>query len=238
MSQFPQQTRRIELDYGADERSTFNFFNTVYAWMAVGLALTAAVGYYVSQSDAILSALYGMKFGYVAIMLGAFGIAWVVQSQIERLTAGTATALFLLYAAVIGVLLSGIFRVYDGATLISAFLLTGGTFAAMSIYGFVTKRDLTKIGSIAVMAVFGVFIASIINIWLGNDMLGWIITYAVLGLFIIITAYQTQNLKHMAQELAGQPERAARYAIVGSLVLYIAFINLFLSILRILGSRR
>lgn len=236
MSQFPQ-TRQVELEYGTRDGAVFSFFNTVYAWMAVGLALTAAVSYYVAQSG-LTYTLAGSKGAYMAIALGAFGIAWVVQSQVERLSTGIATLLFLVYAAVIGVLISGIFIIYPASTIISAFLLTGGTFAAMSVYGFVTKRDLTRIGSIAVMGAFGFIVASFVNIWLQNDMLGWIITYAILALFIIITAYQTQMLKHMAIQLADQPALAARYAIVGSLVLYIAFINLFLSILRILGSRR
>ena len=238
MSQFPQ-TRPVQLEYGTREGVVFSFFNTVYAWMAVGLALSAAVGYYVSQNDALMRMIYaGGRGGYLAIGLAAFGIAWVVQSQVERLSTGVATALFLLYATISGALLSGIFLVYDAKTLISAFVLTGGTFGAMSVYGFVTKRDLTRIGSIAVMAAFGFIVASIVNMWLANDMLSWIITYAILALFIIITAYETQKLKQMAIQLADQPQLAARYAIVGSLVLYIAFINLFLSILRILGSRR
>lgn len=238
MSQFSQSTN-IELEYGTTRESAiFSFFNTVYAWMAVGLALTAAVGYYVANSSLINAIARLGNGGYVAIALGAFGIAWVVQSQIERLSTTVATGLFLLYAAVIGALLSGIYLIYDGTTLISAFVLTGGTFVAMSIYGFVTKRDLTRIGSIAVMAAFGFIVASFVNIWLRNDLLGWVITYAILALFIVITAYQTQRLKHMAEALADQPQLAARYAIVGSLVLYIAFINLFLSILRILSSRR
>jgi FtsH-binding integral membrane protein len=244
MSQMPNQygygARPGELGYEsqADTMTVGQFFNTVYAWMCVGLALSACVGWWVSQQQSLLPIIYGSKGGYLMIALAAFGIAWFVQSQIERLTATMATVLFLVYAAVIGALLAGIFIVYPPKMLIAAFFLTAGTFGAMSVYGFVTKRDLSRIGSMAVMLAFGFIIASFVNMWLANDTLGWIITYAILVLFVIITAYQTQRLREIAVQLAHSPEMASKYAIVGSLVLYIAFINMFLAILRIMGGRR
>ena len=245
MTQFPNQfggaygRAGTQLDYQSqtDSLTVGQFFNMVYAWMCVGLALTAVVGWYFASSG-MYRVIYASKGGYVFFALAAFGIAWFVQSQAGRLKVGVSTALFLVYAAVVGALLSGIFLVYPPRTLISAFFLTGGTFGAMSIYGFVTKRDLSRIGSIAVMAAFGFIIASFVNLWLNNDTLGWIITYAILLLFIVITAWETQMLRQIALQFGNNREMATRYAIVGSLVLYIAFINLFLSILRILGSRR
>ena len=213
------------------------FFNMVYAWMCVGLALTAVVGWYFASSG-LYQTIYASKGGYVFMALAAFGLAWYAQSQAGRLSVGVATGLFLLYAAVIGALLSGIFIVYQPRTLISAFVLTAGTFGAMSAYGFITKRDLSRIGSIAVMAAFGFIIASFVNIWLQNDALGWVITYAILVLFIVITAWETQMLRNMAMQFGNNREMATRFAIMGSLVLYIAFINLFLAILRIIGDRR
>jgi FtsH-binding integral membrane protein len=244
MSQVPNQQfgyrAADQLDYEsrAGTLTVSQFFNTVYAWMCVGLAVTACVGWYFSQNMELLRVIYGNKGGYLAIGLGAFAIAWFVQSQAGKLTFGVATVLFLVYAAIIGALLSGIFLVYPPRTLISAFLLTAGTFGGMSVYGFVTKRDLSRIGSIAVMLALGFVVASFVNLWLQNDALGWVITYAILVLFVIITAYETQHLRQIAIQFADSPEMAARYAIVGSLVLYIAFINLFIAILRILGGRR
>jgi uncharacterized protein len=239
MSMFPQaDTRRHDLEYATDDRTMFNFFNAVYAWMSVGLALTAAVAYLVSQTPALLNIIYSGKGAAIAFMLGAFAIAWFVQSQIMRISTGVATLLFLLYATIIGMMISFIFIVYPWQLLVSAFLITGGTFAGMSAYGFFTKRDLSRIGSILVMCVWGLFLASLVNIFMASTAFSWFITYAILAVFIGITAYETQKLKNLAIEFSGNGAVLSRIAIVGSLVLYITFINLFLSILRILGSRK
>jgi FtsH-binding integral membrane protein len=242
MSMYPSDSgvgsRRLELEYGTDERTVFNFFNTVYAWMAVGLAVTATVAFLVSQSPPVMRVLYAGKFMIVALLLGAWAIAWAVQSAAMRISAAAATALFLLYAAVIGAMISYIFLVYPMATIVGAFFMTAGTFGVMSVYGFVTKRDLSGIGSFLVMAAIGLFFASIVNVFLASNALSWFITYAVLAVFVGITAYQTQKLKGLAHDLAHDGALAARVAIIGSLVLYISFINMFMSILRILGSRK
>jgi len=228
------------LDYEsrADSLTVGQFFNMVYAWMCVGLALTAVVGWYVAQTPALLNMIYASRGGYLVIGLAAFAIAMIVQSQVERLSVGASTALFLVYATIIGALIAGIFKIYPARTLFAAFVLTGGTFGAMSVYGFVTKRDLSRMGSIFIMLAFGFVIASFVNLWLASNALSWVITYAILILFIGITAYETQMLRKIAVHYAHDRQMATRYAIVGSLVLYISFINLFLSILRILGDRR
>ena len=238
MSMYPQSNvrRPLDLEYARDNRAMVNFFNTVYAWMAVGLALTAAVAWFASQSMATVQMIYGNKGGYLLFGLVAFGIAWYVQSQAGRLSANVATGLFLVYATIIGMLISAIFLIYSPKVLISAFMLTAGTFGGMSVYGFVTKRDLSRIGSILIMCVWGLIIASVVNIFLASGPLSWIITYATLAVFIGITAYETQMLKEIAMSIGDDPVMAPRYAIVGSLVLYISFINIFLSILRILGK--
>jgi FtsH-binding integral membrane protein len=133
------QRKPWELEYGAYDRPMARFFNTVYAWMAVGLAVTAAVAWFVSQSDVGLRMVYGGGSGMmVVILLGMFAISWGVQSAAMRINANVATALFLLYSALMGALMSGIFVIYKMPTIGGAFLMTTGTFAAMSIYGFVT----------------------------------------------------------------------------------------------------
>jgi uncharacterized protein len=241
MSMYPQSDSRKpwELEYARDDRSVAKFFNVVYAWMAVGLAVTASVAYFASQSQAALRVIYGGGIGMaIAVALGMFAIAWGVQSAALRISASVATVLFLVYAALMGLLLSAIFIIYRMPTIGSAFVITGGTFAAMSIYGFVTKRDLTQIGSILVMCVIGLFIGSIANLFIASSALSWLITYAVLIVFIGLTAYETQKLKALAQEYGNDPNIAPRIAIIGSLLLYIAFINMFMSILRIIGDRK
>lgn len=237
MSMYPD-TRRVPLGYATDERSIASFFNAVYAWMAVGLALTAVVAWFVSRTPALLEIIYAGKAMVIVMALGAFGIAWYVQSQIHRISTGLATGLFLLYATVIGAMISYVFILYNLQTLGAAFVMTGGVFALMSIYGFVTKRDLTGIGSILVMCAIGLFVASLVNVFLASNALSWVITYAVLAVFIGITAYETQRLKSMAYEFQGNGAMLSRVAIVGSLVLYISFINMFIAILRILGDRK
>ena len=238
MSMYPDaNVRKIGLEYSTEDRAVFSFFNTVYAWMAVGLALTAVVGWFVAASG-LVPVLFQSSFTIIALMLGAFAIAWSVQGAAMRMSPAAATGLFLLYAAVIGVMISYIFIVYSASTLVSAFVLTAGTFGGMSLYGFVTKRDLTGIGSYLIMAFWGLLLASVVNLFFASNAMSWVITYGILFVFIGLTAYHTQNLKNFAHENAHNPALASRMAIVGSLVLYVAFINLFLSILRILGDRR
>jgi FtsH-binding integral membrane protein len=241
MSMYPESGARKpwELEYARDDKSLSKFFNVVYAWMAVGLAVTASVAYAFSQSRPAMAMLFGHGMGAIIVLwLAMFAIAWGVQTSATRINANVATALFLLYSALMGCFLSWIFFVYPMATIGSAFLITGGTFAGMSIYGFVTKRDLTAIGSFLVMAVWGLILASVVNIFVASNGLSWLITYGVLIAFIGITAYQTQKLKILAQQYGNDPAIAPRIAIIGSLVLYIAFINMFISILRILGDRK
>jgi FtsH-binding integral membrane protein len=242
MSQYPQQwqpARPHELEYGADDRVVFNFFNVVYAWMAVGLALTGVVAWLVAQNDQLMSIVYASRGTYVLLGLGAFGIAMLVQVAAHRMSPTAALGLFLLYAALIGALIAGIFRIYPTSTIFGAFLMTGGVFGGISVYGFITKRDLTGMGAILIMCVWGLILASIVNVLFArSDLISWIITYAVLAVFIGLTAYDTQRLKEIAHATQGDPVAARRYAIVGALHLYVDFINIFLSILRILGDRR
>lgn len=238
MTMYPDsQARRVELDYGTDERAVFNFFNAVYAWMAVGLAVTAAVAYLVSQNATVMAALYS-KGVIVAALLGTWVLAMGIQSVAMRLGAAAATALFILYSGCIGMLMSYIFVVYHMQTIAAAFVLTGGTFGVMSVYGYVTKRDLTGIGSFLIMGAIGLFIASIINVFIASSFFSWVLTYGVLVVFLGLMAYDTQKLRQIAENVRGNGDLAKRYAIIGSLMLYVDFINVFASILRILGNRR
>ena len=237
---FPQSTtydQTIDRD-SSRGRMLFAFFNQVYAWMFAGLAVTSLVAWAVSSSPAVMKLIYANQFGYVALGLAAFAIAWSVQGVAMRVNATLATALFILYAAVVGALISGVFLMYPLSTLTAAFLVTGGTFGVMSVLGYFTKMDLTRVGGILSMAAIGLFIGSIVNVFFASDAFSWFITYAVLIVFVGLVAYYTQKLKNWALDHGNDPEMSSRLAIVGSLMLYVAFINIFLSILRIMGSRK
>lgn len=232
--------QRTQLQYGRDttgEVSLFNFFNAVYGWMAVGLGVTGIVALLGSWSPQVLALLSASPFVTVALALGAFALAWVAQTVALRVSAAAGLALFFAYACVMGLMLSGIFVLYPVSTIGAAFLVTGGTFAATSVFGMVTQRDLSGIGRVLVMCAFGLFFASIVNVFVASDAFSWFITYAVLAVFIGITAYETQLLKNLALEHGHDSTMTGRIAVVGSLILYIAFINIFLSVLRIMGDR-
>ena len=240
MSMFPDNntTRRpIELGYATDEGVIFHFFNAVYAWMCVGLAVTASTAWLVSQNVAMVKAFNSSGLGII-FLLGSVAMVWAIQSTARRVQPTLATILFLLYSAVIGAIFSGIFVEYNLQTISGAFIMTAGVFGGMSVYGFVTKRDLTAMRSILYMCLWGLILATVVNFFLASSALYWLINYAILALFIGLTAADTQRLKAIAQQVRGDARASASYAIIGSLQLYLDFINMFLVILRILGNRR
>jgi FtsH-binding integral membrane protein len=241
MSMFPQDntTRRpFELaQVSEQEKAIFHFFNAVYAWMCVGMAVTATVAWVVAQNAAMVRAFSSTGVAIV-FLLGLVAMTWAIQSAAQRIQPTLATALFLLLSALIGAFLSGIFVVYHLQTIAAAFVMTAGVFGGMSIYGFVTKRDLTAMRSILIMCVMGLFLATIVNLFIANSFFFWILNYAILAVFIGLTAADTQRLKAIAQQVSGDARASASYAIVGSLQLYLDFINMFMAILNIMGGSR
>jgi hypothetical protein len=242
MSRFPNPqnaARPYGLDYSSvgDRSAVASFFNNVYAWMSAGLALTAVVAWYVSTNLALVQWLFGSGI-WIALIIAQLVLVFTISAAVNRLSPTAATALFLLYAALMGLTLSVIFLAYTLPSIAGTFLATAGTFGATSIYGYVTKRDLTRLGSLLFMALIGLIIASVVNIFLANSTLYWVITYAGVAIFVGLTAYDTQRLKEIAIATANDPRMAARYAINGALTLYLDFINLFLLLLRLLGDRR
>jgi FtsH-binding integral membrane protein len=227
------------LDYAqpSDVAVVARFFNVVYAWMAVGLALTALVAVYVSARPDWLVRIFST--GLMAVLIIAeLALVWVIGSAVRRISAPVATVLFMVYAALNGLTLSIVFLAFTRASNAGAFGVTAGTFAAMSVYGMVTRRDLTRLGSFLFMALIGLIIASVVNLFWANSMLYWLTTYAGVLIFVGLTAYDTQRLKAIAYQTGGDAALASRLAISGALVLYLDFINLFLYLLRILGDRR
>ena len=220
------------------------FFNAVYAWMCAGLALTAVSAYVVAQwvqgiiASGNLAALSNARVVFIVLIIAEFVLVGVISAAVRRINAAVATGLFLLYAAINGVTLAGLFLVYAKASLASAFVVSAGTFGAMSVFGMVTKRDLTAAGQLLYMALIGLVIASVVSIFWHSTMLQVIINYVGVFVFVGLTAYDTQKLKEIAYQTRGDPAMASRLAVNGSLSLYLDFINLFLFILRIMGDRR
>lgn len=209
----------------------------VYAWMTAGLLVTAAIAMFVAGSPALVGAIVGNSFLFFGLFIAQLGVVWFLSARVMSLSPAAATGLFLAYAALNGLTFSVIFLAYTAASIASTFFVTAGTFGAMSAYGFLTKRDLSGMGNFLFMALIGLILASIVNIFWANSTLYWIITYAGVLIFVALTAYDTQKIKRMTAQVSDeQGER--RVAIYGALTLYLDFINLFLFLLRILGNRR
>ncbi|MFV9505950.1 MAG: Bax inhibitor-1 family protein [Oscillochloridaceae bacterium umkhey_bin13] len=209
----------------------------VYAWMTAGLLVTGAIAMFVASSPALIAAIFGNMFVFFGLIIGQLAMVWFLSARVMSLSPGVATAIFLAYAALNGLTLAIIFLAYTATSIASTFFVTAGTFGAMSAIGYFTKRDLSGMGGFLLMALIGLIIASIVNIFWANSTLYWIITYAGVLIFVALTAYDTQRIKRMVAEVRDeQSER--RVAIYGALTLYLDFINLFLYLLRILGDRR
>lgn len=227
------------LAYATDSTGVVvRFMNAVYAWMCVGLGMTALVAWVTSHNDALLNLV--LRPGPMLILiLAELGLVLLISAGINRLSVTTATVLFVLYSALNGLTLSTVFLRYSLDTVGAAFLITAGTFGATSLFGMVTKKDLTGLGGICFMALIGLILASLVNVFFfRNEMLYWLLNYAGVAIFIGLTAYDTQKLKAMAYQTQGDEVAAGRASVIGSLVLYLDFINLMLFILRILGGKR
>ncbi|CAM3906357.1 Bax inhibitor-1/YccA family protein [Rahnella bruchi] len=211
----------------------------VYGWMFCGLLLTAFVAWYASGSEKIMSFVFSSQITFFGLIIAQLALVFVISGMVKRLSGTVATALFMLYSALTGLTLSSIFLVYTGDSIFGTFIVAAGMFGAMSVYGYVTKRDLTGIGSMLFMALIGLLLASLVNMWLKSSGLANIISYAGVLIFVGLTAYDTQKLKNMGAQLsADDRDNFRKYSIVGALTLYLDFINLFLMLLRIFGNRR
>jgi FtsH-binding integral membrane protein len=221
----------------ADQRAIASntLIRQVYAWMGGGLLVTAFMAMVTLSSPAILNAVFGgNRLVLYGLFLGEIGLVIAISGAINRLSAATASLLFLLYAALNGVTMSVIFAVYTAESVTSTFVITAATFGSMSAFGYLTKRDLTGWGSFLFMGLIGVVIASLVNFFTKSSAVSWIISAVGVIVFTGLTAYDTQKIKAMAA--SGVEGR--KPAILGALTLYLDFINLFLMLLRLLGNRR
>ncbi|UCD31130.1 MAG: Bax inhibitor-1/YccA family protein [Desulfobacterales bacterium] len=216
-----------------------SFIRSVYNWMAIGLGLTGFVAFYVSNSEAIMRLIFGNQLIFFGLIIGELALVFTISARVHKMQASTATSLFILYAALNGATLSAIFLVYTRASITSTFFICAATFIASSIFGMTTKRDLTSMGQFLFMGLFGIVIASVVNLFMRSSGVSMIVSYIGVIVFVGLTAYDTQKLRTMAlSQPAGVDGGTLRKgAILGALTLYLDFINLFLMLLRILGSR-
>ena len=210
----------------------------VYTWMALALTITGFTAYYVASSPAILQAIMTNKILFFGLLIGELALVWGVSAAINRLSLTTATLLFILYSVLNGVTMSFIFLAYTMTSIASVFFITAGTFAAMSLYGYFTKADLSKMGQILFMALIGLIIATIVNLFIKSSGLTMILSYVGVLIFVGLTAWDTQKIKQMLQLAPDTGESAQKVALMGALSLYLDFINLFLYLLRIFGNSR
>ena len=214
------------------------FMGHVYRWMTIGLGVTAFTAFAVAGSPALVEAIFGNFLIMVVLIVAQIGLVVALSAAIHKLSAGTATGIFLLYALLNGLTLSSIFIVYPIGNIANAFLTCTGMFLVMSVYGTVTKRDLTGMGSFLFMGLIGIIIASIVNIFLGSSMLDFVISCAGVIIFTGLTAYDTQKLRQFGEAAPLDDASAIRRgAILGALTLDLDFINLFLMLLRLFGNR-
>lgn len=215
------------------------YMRQVYFWMCAGLAVTSVVAYGVADTPAIYNLVLGNTFVFIMLVVAQFALVIALSAAIHKLSAGMATALFVLYSALTGATISSIFIYYPIASIGLAFLVTCGMFGAMTVYGFVTKRDLTSFGSFLFMGLIGIIIAMIVNMFLKSPMMNYIVSCLGVLIFTGLTAYDTQRIIRFGE---GAPEGDAtamrRGAILGALTLYLDFINIFLMLVQLFGGNR
>lgn len=228
------------LQLSAEEASQIQgaFMQQVYGWMAGALALTGGVAMLVSSSETLLN----FVFGHIGLVLGLFVVEILLVGFLARKalswSVGLTSGVFMLYAMLSGVTLSVIFLVYTAGSIASTFFITAGTFGVMSLYGYFTRTDLTRWGNLLMMGLVGMILASVVNLFWQNEMLYWISTFVGVILFVALTAYDTQKIKTLAFVGLNDEATDRKAAVLGGLILYLDFINLFLLLLRIFGRRR
>src|SRR5882762_7066297 len=209
-----------------------HFISAVYGWMALGLALTGIVAAFTASSPMLVHAIFANRLVFFGLLILELILVFRLAGAVSSATsASVAVLMFLFYAALNGLTLSVIFLVYSQSSIATAFFVTAGTFGVMSLYGYFTKTDLTGIGNLCFMALIGLILASLVNMWFKNPTVMWITTYAGILIFVGLTAYDTQKIKQLYRG-DEDSEQEEKEAISGALALYLDFINLFLNILR------
>lgn len=213
-------------------------FRRVYIWMTMALCITGLTALIIANNNDIMYSLLQNEATFWIIMIAELALVFILAGRLHKLSMGTATILFILYSVLNGITMSLIFIIYTESSIAATFFVTAGTFGAVSLYGFATKKDLSSWGSILIMGVIGIVIASVVNIFMGSETLYWIISYAGVLIFVGLTAYDTQKIKEvLLNPNVEVDDNLNKIALFGALQLYLDFINLFMHLLRIMGSR-
>lgn len=211
-------------------------FRQVYIWMSLALFITGITALIVANNNSLIYSLMSNQLLFWVLIIGEVVMVAVLAARIHKLSLATATVMFIAYSIINGVTMSLLFLLYTSESIASTFFITAGTFGAISAYGYFTKKDLSSLGSILIMALVGILIASLVNIFLESSTLYWIISYVGVAIFVGLTAYDTQKIKESIMN-SDVNETAYKIALMGALELYLDFINLFIYLLRIFGDR-
>ena len=218
-------------------RPESGFLQRVFMWMFIGLVVTGGVAGVIGANDSLLTTMTETPGIFLIVIAVQLGLVFFIAARINSISPATATVLFLLYSASVGVTFAFIFELYTAQSIFTTFLITAGMFGALAVWGALTDMDLSRIGAIAFMALIGLILATIVNIFWANETLYWVTTYAGVLIFSALTAYDMQKLTQISRQgLSGDAE--GRATIMGALALYLDFINLFLFLLRIFGRAR
>lgn len=232
------ETNNLVRNYTA-KAAQATLLRSVYLWMTLALIITGFVAMYVAKSYTLVNMMIQNSMMFWGVLIAEVALVWYLSARIYKMSFTTATILFIVYSILNGVTLSILQLVYTASSIATTFFVTAGTFGTMAIFGYITKKDLTRIGSLCIMGVIGIIIASLVNLFLQNSMMDMVISYIGVLLFVGLTAYDSQKIKRL---LSGDDievnEVTQKIALMGAMTLYLDFINLFIYLLRILGDRK
>ena len=213
------------------------FMVKVYGWMCLALAVTGFVSLFINHFEPLMYFFMTHTGVFIFLLIAEIILVGVLSARIEKMSLFTCTLIFLIYSILNGITLAPLFLVYTQSSIASTFFIVSGTFAAMSLFGYFTKQDLTKWGNILIMALIGLIIATLVNLFIHSTWVYWLTTYAGVFIFVGLIAYDTQKLKEMSALTVEETEESRKMTIMGALSLYLDFINLFIYLLRIFGKR-
>lgn len=224
-------------DGNAVARQTNAVMKRVYVRMFIGLLVSAFCALGIASSQSAMMFFFGNKIVFWGMLIAMLAMAFIMPARLQKMSSGAVLVCFIVYSALMGAWLAPIFLVYRLGTIVYTLFITAGTFGAMSVYGYFTKSNLAKIGSYLMMALFGLIIAMIVNIFVASSAMDWIISIVGVLIFVGLTAWDTQQVKQLAA-MNLDPAMADKLATMGAMNLYLDFINLFLFLLRIFGGNR